>query len=79
MGRIHHALLAQVSERIDAKVGGNFFQGEAGSNQLVLGIGIDAVEAGMGNRRRTNPHMHLGGPGIPQGLHQLATGGAPHD
>ena len=79
MGRIHHALLAQVSKRVNAKVGGDLFEGETGSDQLILGISVDAVEAGMGDRRRTDPHMHLGGPGISQSLHQLATGGTTHD
>ena len=79
LGRLHHALLTQVGERIDAQVGGDLSEAEPGSDQLVLGVGVDAVKTGVGDRRRTDPHVHFEGPGIAQGLHQLATGGAAHD
>ena len=79
LGRFDHALFAQVGKRINAKVPFYLRQAEAGGDQLVLGIGIDSVEAGMGHRWRTDAHVHLGGTGIPQGCHQLATGGATHN
>ena len=60
-------------------MGGDLSEAEPGSDQLVLGVGVDAVKTGVGDRRRTDPHVHFEGPGIAQGLHQLATGGAAHD
>ena len=58
---------------------GDLLEGEAGGDQLVLGVRVDAVEAGVRNRRRADAHVHLGGSGIAQGGHQLAAGGAAHD
>ena len=49
------------------------------SNQLILGIGIDAVETRVRHRWRTDAHVHFKGASITESLHQLAAGGAPHD
>ena len=50
-GRLHHALFAEVGQGINPEVGGDLLQGEPGGDQLVLGVGVDAVEAGVGDRR----------------------------
>ena len=51
LGAMEHAFTAQIGERIHAEMGFDLFKLQARSNQLILGIGIDAVEAGMGHRR----------------------------
>ena len=47
----HHALFTQVGQGVHTKVSGDLLEGQSGRDQLVLGVGIDPVEAGVGHRR----------------------------
>ena len=62
---LEHSFLAEVSQRIHFEVILDLLKGHLSGDQLILGVGVDPVEAGMRHRRRTDPHVHLSGTGIP--------------
>ena len=51
----------------------------ARGEQLVALGRVDAVEVGMGDRRRGDAEMHLARAGVAHHLHDLDAGGAAHD
>ena len=76
---MEHAFTSQVSKRVHSEVSFDLLNAQACRDQLILGISVDAVEAGMGNRRGAYAHVNLLGTGFPKGMNKLATGGAAHN
>lgn len=46
LSSFHHALFTEVSQGVHPQVGGDLLEGQSGRNQLILGVGVDPVEAG---------------------------------
>ena len=62
---LEHSFLAEIRQGIHLEVILDLLKGHLSGDQLILGVGVDPVEAGMRHRRRTDPHVHLSGTGIP--------------
>ena len=69
----------EVAQRVGADELADLLDRMGRRDQLGLDLGVDAVEAGVVDRRRADPEVDLGRAGLAQQGHDLAGGGAAHD
>ena len=73
------ALEREVGERVRAELGGDLGLRAVVGDHLLARRHVDPVVAGVADRRRGDAHVHLGGAGVAQHLHDLARRVAAHD
>ena len=69
----------QVGQRVGAQLGGDLARRAPVGDHLLARRHVDAVVAGMADRRRGDPHVDLGRARVAQHLHDLARRVAAHD
>src|SRR3546814_7093490 len=69
----------QEGEAIHLDIVGHLLDVHLRREQLCTFRCVDAVIAAVPGGGAGDPHMHLGGPGLAQHLHDLEAGGAAHD
>ena len=77
--RLVDALEREVGERVALQVLGDLLDRAPVGDHLLRRRHVDAVVAGVADRRRGDAHVHLGRAGVAQHLHDLARGVAAHD
>ena len=77
--RLVDALHREVGERVGAELGGDLLDRPLVGDHLLAGRHVDAVVAGVADRRRRDPQVNLAGAGVAQHADDLPRRVAAHD
>src|SRR5262249_26955864 len=76
---LDHAVEAQVPQRVGLDRGADLFNGKTGRHELAAAAGVDAVVAGVEDRRRRDADVDFARAGMAEHPYDLPAGGASDD